>query len=211
MYLFTRSMRLGPGHLTESVTWSAEITQKVNQISELDVSLWTSVFSPGLGTLVWTSTVEELGVLEASESKLMADAGYLSLVEQGAKFSSGEAADDALLQLVHADPDAANEQSQYATVVRAVLVPGSSAQGIELGAEIAQRAKKITGRPTSFAAAVTGAYGGVDWITVYESVEQLQKAQEAIASNADFGKFVDKEASKTYQTGATQTAYRKII
>ncbi len=210
MYLFTRSVRLSPGHLVESATWSANITEKVNQVTELETTLWTSVFSPGLGTLVWTTRVDELAVLEASEAKLMADAGYVSLVDEGAKFSSGEAVDDALLQLVFADPDAANMPSQYATVVRAVLAPGSSVQGIELGVDIAQRARKITGRPTSFAVAATGDYGAVEWISLYESVQQLQTAQEALAANADFGKFVDKEASKAYQTGVTQAAYRKI-
>jgi hypothetical protein len=211
MYLFSRSVQLGAGHLVESMTWSASVTEKVNQISELEVSLWTTVFSPGLGTLVWTAAVEELAALEASEAKMMADSGYLSLVEEGAKFNSGQAIDDGLLQLIYADADAANTQAQYATTVAAVLAPGHSAQGIELGVDIAQRAKKITGRPTSFGAAVTGPYGAVEWITLYDSVEQMQKAGEAIAADADFNKVVDKEAGKAYQTGATQRAFRRII
>ena len=211
MYLFTRSVRLGQGNLQKSMAWSAAITEKVNQISELNVSLWTTVFSPGLGTLAWTSAVEGLGVLEASEAKMMADQGYLSLVEEGAAYLSADPVDDTLLQLVHPDPDAANSEAQYASVVQGVLAPGSSVRGIELGVDIAQRAKKITGRPTSFAVAATGVYGAVEWISLYDSVEQVQAAQEALAADANFNKTVDTEASKCYQPGAAQMIFRKIL
>jgi hypothetical protein len=72
MYLFTRSARLGPGNLQDQLAWSFNITEKVNQISELDVGLWTTVFSPGLGTLVWTANCDDLAILEAPDDKLMA-------------------------------------------------------------------------------------------------------------------------------------------
>jgi hypothetical protein len=212
MYLFSRSTRLGPSNQREAMEWSVNVTQKVNQISELEVSLWTTVFSPAVGTLAWTAAAETLAQLEATNDKLVADDSYLSLVEEGAKFSSGDAIDDAVVQLILADPDAANTQPQYATVVQAVLTPGSSARGIEIGVEIAQRVKKVTGRPTSFGAALAGPYGGVGWFIVYDTVEQLQAAGEAIDADASFVQFVDKEASKLYQVGATvQTAYRRII
>jgi hypothetical protein len=212
MYLFSRSARLGPGNLVDSMAWSVKVTEKVNQISELDVRLWTTVFSPGLGTLVWSAMVDDLAVLEATDAKLFADAGYTSLVEEGAKYSSGEAIDDALVQLILADEDARNAQPQYASVVQAVVAPGSAVRAMEVGVEIAQRAKKITGRPTSFGAAQTGPYGGVGWFILYDSVEQLQKSGETIAADSSFAQFIDKEAGKAYLAGATtQKVYRRVV
>ena len=208
---FTRSARLAPGNPQKMMTWALQMTEKVNQVTELNVRLWSTIFSPGVGTLAWTSTVEDLGVLEASDAKLIVDAGYLSLAEEGAKFASGEGVDDALVRLVLADPDAANTEPQYATVVQAVLAPGGSERGIELGAEIAQRAKRITGRPTSFGVATTGVYGTVGWITLYDSIAQLQSAEQAIGADIEFARFVDKEASKVYLTGTTQTVFRRIV
>lgn len=212
MYLFARSARLGPGHLRESVEWSLKITEKVNQISELEVSLWTTVFSPGVGTLVWTAATEDLAVLEATTDKLAVDDGYISLVDEGAKFASGDPIDDALVQLVLADVDAANSTPNYASVVRSAMAPGKTVRGIELGVDIAQRAKKITGRPTSFGVVSTGPYGGVEWISLYDSVDELQKADAAIAADASFAQYVDKEASTAYNAGVTtQTIYRRIV
>jgi len=212
MYLFTRSARLGPGRIREAMAWSVSMTEKVNQISQTPVTLWSTVFSPGAGTLTWTSIVEDLGVLEATEAKLMADNRYLELVDEGAAFGAGDAIDDGIVQLVVADVDAAGTPPAYVTVARAVLAPGAMASGIELGIEIAQRAKAVTGCPSSFGVAGTGPYGGVVWITGCDSIEQLQHAQEAIASDTDFTKLIDQKASQLYLPGvATQTVYRKIV
>jgi hypothetical protein len=211
-YLFTRQLRLAPGNLLDSMAWSAKITEKVNAISEMPVSLWTTVFSPKLGTLAWTVVVEDLSQLEALDAKLLADSGYTALTEEGARYTSDAGVDDSLISLVHADPDAATGDRQYAGVVEAVLAPGSAVRGIELGVEIAQRAKTITGRPTSFGIAQTGVYGAVEWIALYDSVDQVQKAEGALAADAGFAELLDKEASKAYlPSGSTQTMYRRVI
>ena len=69
---------------------------------------------------------------------------------------------------------------------------------------------KITGCPTSFCLSMTGAYGAVEWISVYRSIEQLQRGQETLGADAEFAQYLDKELSKTYLPGAIQTAWRKV-
>ena len=211
MYLFTRSVQISVGHLQESMAWSLKLTEKVNQVTALDARLWTPVFSPGLGTLVWAAAVEDLAVLEASDAQLMADPDYVSIVEMGARFASDRPIDDALWQLVHDDPDAASANARYMNVVRAVLAPGHAVKGVSLGVEIAQRSQAITGRPTSFAVAETGPYGGVAWMTLADSAEQVQEAQAALAADTDFAQLVDRANGTAYQTGATQALYRRVV
>jgi hypothetical protein len=212
MYLFSRSARLGVGNSEASMAWAITVTEKVNQISELEVNLWSSVFSPGLGTLAWTASVENLVQLEASDAKLTADTGYLSLVDEGAKYSSGQAIDDSLINLVHADADAAEINATYANVVSTSLAPGATVSGMELGVQIAQQAKAITGCPTSFGAHVTGAYGAVSWFTLFESVEQMQAANEAIGANLEFAQLIDAKGPTNYDASVTtQLAYRKVL
>jgi hypothetical protein len=115
-----------------------------------------------------------------------------------------------LMQLVHGDRDAAKIDAQYAVTVRATLAPGSMRAGAEFGVDLAQRVKQITGRPTSFAVGVTGDYGAVMWVSLAETIQQLQAANEALSADAEFGKAVDKEAGKAYLPGATQTITRKV-
>jgi len=211
MYLFSRSVRLGAGNPEKQMAWALKMTEKVNQISETPVELWSSVFSPNAQTMVWTATVDDLLTLETIESKLMSDSGYVSLVEEGAAHGSGDPVDDALLQFVFADPATAEVEATYATTVQATLAPGGLARGMELGVETAQSAGRISGCPTSFCVSVTGAYGAVEWISVYSSIEQLQRGQEAIGADDEFTKMVDKELSKVYLPGAIQLAWRKVV
>jgi hypothetical protein len=210
MYLYSTSVRSGEASPAKVMEWALSITQKINQISAVPASLWTSAMSPAMGTLAWTSVVSDLSVIEETETKLAADPGYMALVDQAIGLLSTDGGNQALMQLVHGDPDGASIDAHYASTTRAVLAQGSMGAGIELGVDLAQRVKKITGRPTSFAVSVTGDYGAVMWVSLAETIQQLQAANEALNSNADFTKAVDKEASKAFLPGATQTISRKI-
>ena len=210
MYLFSRSARLGAGNPEKQLDWALRITEKVNQVSETPVTLWSSVFSPRSGSLVWTAMVDDLLTLETIEGKLLSDSGYVGLVEEGATHGSEDPIDDALLQIVFADPAALELDATYASTVQATLAPGGSSRGMELGVTTAQRAGAITGCPTSFGISVTGPYGSVEWITVCRSIEEFQRGQEALGADAEFATMVDKELSQVYLPGAQQLAWRKI-
>ena len=210
MYLFTRSARLGAGNAREGIAWAVGMTEKVNQITELDVSLWTPVFSAGIGTLTWSSMVEDLAVLEAADAKLAVDDAFVAESDRGAQYGDGQGIDDTLSQLVHGTPDPARRPT-YAAVVRSAIAGGSFASGIEVGVEIAQRVEKLTGIPTMFLLATTGAYGGVSWITGYESVQEMEKAEATVNGDADFVKLIDKKAGAVFLSPAsTQTLHRRI-
>src|SRR5690349_19313676 len=117
MYLFSRRIRLAPGNPVDGLDWAARITEKVNAIAETEVSLWSPRFSPGVDSLSWTTVIEDLSQMEATEAKLTADSGYLALVTEGAAFSAGDAVDDGLVELIHADPDGAAVAAEYVAVV----------------------------------------------------------------------------------------------
>jgi hypothetical protein len=208
-YLFTRSVQLAGGNLLDSMAWSVKITEKVNAVAETPVLLWSSLMSPDLGRLTWSTAVEDLSTLASMDDKLMADPGYLELVEEGTRFTGGTAT-DGLVRFIHADRDGV-ATAQFSTVVRAVIAPGAFVDGTVLGVEIAERAKAITGRPTSFGASQSGVYGEVGWIALYDSIDQVQAAGEALAADAEFAMLLDERASKAYIAGAsTQVINRRV-
>ncbi|MDQ1476981.1 MAG: hypothetical protein QOE62_2210 [Actinomycetota bacterium] len=210
MYLYSTSARSGVANPVKVMEWALNMTEKINQISEVRTSLWTSAMSPAMGTMAWTSVVSDLAIIEDTEAKLAADPGYTDLVGQATALLSTDPADQTLMQLVHADPDAAAVDAHYASTTRATLAPGSMVAGIELGVELAQMVKKITGRPTSFAVSVTGDYGAVMWVSMAETIQQLQASIEALNSDTTFAKAVDNKAGKAYLPGATETISRKV-
>ena len=210
MYLFARGARLGPGHAQEETAWAIAMTEKVNQISETKVSLWTTFMSPGVNTLFWTTFAEELATLEGMNDKLMTDSGYLMLLEQGARYVSADPINDVLMQVVHTDEIDVNKQPAYIAEVAATVTSGSAVRGIELGVEIAVAAKKLTNAPVSFSVASTGAYGAVAWHTAFDSITELQSGQQALM-DPTFLQLIDTKAKDVYQPAATQTIYRRLM
>lgn len=212
MYLFARSGLLANGKSREAAMWVGSVTEKVNQITDLNVTVWRNVFSREINRITWVAAVEELAQLEAADDKLQADDAFVALVDRGAAFTLG-APDDTLGQFVVQSGDPSTP-IEYATTVTALVSPGKFARGIELGIEIAQRAEKISGQPTSFLTSVTGDYSAIEWVTGYDNVQALQASGEKLAQDASFAQFLDKEVAGVYESGLSvtqQTCYRKVL
>jgi len=213
MYLFSRRARLAPGNTRKAIEHVIGISEKVNQITGIGVSLYTQVFSPEVGTVAWTAFVPDLATLEVANDKLGADDGFASMIDSGAQYLLTGMLDDGLLQLVHGAPDP-QQHIEYATTVQAVAAPGKYTRAIEVGVEIAQRAERATGTPTLFATSMTGVYGGVSWVTAFADVKAMEAGEAALAADASFAKFLDKEASEVYAAEPAltqQRIYRRMI
>ena len=212
MYVFARSGLLANGNSRDAALWVGSITEKVNQITDLNVTVWRNVFSREINRITWVAVVEELAQLEAADDKLQADDAFVALVDRGAAYTVG-APDDTLGQVVYQSGDATRPM-EYATTVTALVAPGQFVRGIELGVEIAQRAETITGEPTSLLSGVTGDYSAIEWLTSYENVKAMQSAGEKLMQDVDFAQFLDKEVPGVYESGLSvtqQTCYRKIL
>lgn len=211
MYLFSRHAQLAMGDIRGAMAWAVDQTERVNRLCDLDVSLSTQVFSPGLGTIAWTAATESLADLTTANETLMANDEYAAAIDEGAKYLHGPA-DDSVMELLHV-PEDAGGPFEYATAVRAVLAGGHAATGIAMGVEIAQTAQRITGRPTVFGTAVAGTYGGIGWVTTYASVAELEEARAALAGHADWLELLDTKAHGLYAEvpeSTTQRVYRRI-
>ena len=211
MYLFSRQIRFGPGKTRDQMDWALGQTEKVNQITGLQVSLFMQVYSPEVGRVGWSTFVPDLATLETAGDKLNADDSFVAATDKGAAMSVG-GADDSLSQVIYGEPDP-SRQIEYVTVVRAVCATGNVARGMEAGVELAQRAEKIMGTPSLFLADVTGNYGGVGWVSGYENVHALETAQQALAGDESWAKFVDKETAGVYAEEpslTTQIIYRRL-
>jgi hypothetical protein len=212
MFLYTRRATLKNGNTRKAMDFALKITEKANKVSGLDVSLYSEVYSPNAGALVWSAFVPDLATLEAGTDKLQGDDGFVKLIDEGAAFVQ-EGIADGLSMLVSGTPDP-NRTVNYATVVQTACSNGNIGHGIEVGIEIAQRAEKITGVPTLFMATVTGPYSGVAWITGVADIQSVEAAQAALVADVSFGEFIDQEAGGVYtddENLTTSTLYRRLV
>ncbi len=209
MYLFSRRTRLSDGNGTAGVEWAGKIAAKVKELTGTEIQLWATVYSPGYGTISWTGWFEDLPALEAVGDKLQADPAMEKLVNAGAKYTQG-GLDDGLVQPIYGTPTDA--PIQYVGGAVAVCAAGSFERAMAAGVEIAQKAEAVTGLPTLFGRSVTGPYGGVGWLTGYESAAAMEQADAALAADSSWLKLLDStKGCFAEDTSITQsTIFRRI-
>ena len=186
MYLFSRSARLTGGDAAE---WATTIGARAGEVLGNEVSLWATALSPNYGTVSWTSWWADLGSLETAMGGLVADAKYNELARAGAGMIEGPL-DDLLSQTVtEVSENAAT--AVWVSSVRAVLAAGHAARGLSAGVAIAERFAAVSGTPALFVAGVTGVYGGVGWLSGYESLSAFEATEAKLATDPGWLEFID--------------------
>lgn len=212
MYIFTRSLRLGPGDLRQQMAWATSVTEKVNQISEVPVLLWSAFASSQTGSLAWSASVTNMAELEALGDKLMADDGYLTLIAEGARHVQTGTLTDALAEVLHANTNLDPAHLRYVTAGTARAKPGQMAKAAEVGIRMAQKMSEVTGAPYSISAAVTGRPGTFQLASYYETIDQLEEAGRKIRTEPVLLKIFDGEASQVFADDVTDMVIvRRIL
>ena len=212
MYLFTRSLRLRPGATRDAVAWAAEVTELVDHGTDLHVQLWSRTFSPQLGTLTWSTQVEDLTQLEAADDKLLADEAYQACVARGAGFVE-HLPDDSIATYVHGAPDP-ERSVEYAVVNTAICGTSGMRRGVEVGVRLAEEATRIGGVPVSFLVGNSGAFGSVAWIAGYHDLAEMQRAEQTLYADPAFLQMIDEDAAGVYADAlgaSNQFYYRKVM
>ena len=209
MYLFTRRTRLSEGNGTAGVEWAGQIAAKVKELTGQEIQLWSTVYSPGFGTISWTGWFDDLEALERVGDALQADPSMEKLANAGTKYTEG-GLDDGLVQPIYGTPSDA--PIQYVGGAVAVAAAGNIERAMAAGVEIAQKSEAITGLPTLFGRSVTGPYGGVGWLTGYESAAAMEKADNALSGDPSWLKLLDStEGCFAADSSATHsTIYRRL-
>lgn len=167
--------------------WALEITEAVNERTDLNVSLWQGLFGVPAGTLVWSSLVENLTVIETAMATLSADSDIAELSSKGQAWSVAPP-EDLLLRMVHSAggeyvrPDV----GAYAEGVRAQPAGGRLARAAGWGVEIADVHSRITHSSVLFCTSAYGGYGEMVWLAMYDSAAAVDRAAEAVAKDEDY-------------------------
>lgn len=186
MFLFTRQAQLIG---TDAASWATSIGARAAKVTEHEVGVYARVYSPGFGTVVWSSWWDDLEVMSSSFAKLVADNKYLGLAADGADLLQG-GVDDSLYESVYDGADAV-AGAAYVGSVSAVCANGQVAKGFANGVALAQKFEAVTGRSTRFLHRVTGPYAGVGWLTSYASMADFQEANAKASADAQWVELVD--------------------
>jgi len=208
MYLFTRSWRINPEHVTKALEWSGEITSTGRKITGKQIDAWSAVLSPELGTVVWTLWSEDMASLLAAGDQLTADSGYVKATEKGADYFDGVPT-DGVAALVHGEVDITDTSFEYVGVATATISNGHLQVGVAAGIEIADHVTKVTGDNTLFMVNTTGIFGGVAWLTPTADAAALDAGEAALMADTEWLSLLDRVGS-AFTPGAAQAIFRRV-
>jgi hypothetical protein len=184
MYLFTRINTMAGARLRDGIRFSGEITEFVNETSELDVSLHSFVFGRPPGTVAWSCVVEDHATMLQASAALEGDDNYLDRTTKAADLFEGHPQDD-FREVVHVAGQM-DGPGRYTSSVLASCQSDRMADVMAWGVEMADLVHGVSGRPCAFLADAYGDFSGVAWITSFDDPTSLDSLRSGLRENADY-------------------------
>lgn len=206
MHLFSRVGALNGGPV-ETLGWAVDITARVNEVMDVEVSVWQGQFGYPLGTVAWTAILESRAQLADETAKLAGDQGYLDLLTQGQAFVGTVPFEDAFRTMVHAttEPGDPPPPGAWAEVTTASPAAGQLGAALAWGVEMADRYTAITGTGSAFFTDDYGPFGQMTWIAVHQDAAAADRAAEGVAGDADYLAALD-AGGDLFQPGSASQA-----
>jgi hypothetical protein len=212
MHLFIRRARLAGGQSRAAMMWATEITDRVNQVTDLGFTLHAQVFSAEVGELVWATAVPDLATLEKGVEKLQVDDFYMAEQDRGHAFMMSPPS-DILQSVVHGEMGEI-PIGGYTHAVTSACTAGHISEALTNAVALAEKATAITGATTSVSLSRTGPYAGITWSTSYPGMASLEAAMEATDGDPDWMALVDRmTAGGVFADDpmvSTQSMYRRL-
>ncbi len=205
MYLYVRSLQL---QNDADVDWAEAVRARTAEVTGNDVRLWQKVYSPGAGTVRWTSWWDNLATLDRALGAVRADTVYGQLAREGTASAAGPA-DDLLLGVVHGDP-VIETSNRYIRSLEAIGAPGTLDRGLTSGVEILQKSEEITGIPSLFVRAITGSLGAFAWLSGYPDIATFQEANEKLLTGSTWLWFRDRHVEGIVGSTTSMALYRRV-
>lgn len=186
MLLFSRVVTL-TGSPRKSMPWALQITEYVNAHGSLPVTCWAGNFGYPIGTVAWSAIVESEAALTAATGSLLADSGYLDLLESAVDLVSTPG-HDVLRELIYGTPGDPPPVGSLATITTATAIVDRLADALGWAVEMGQFVEGVLGTPIAVLTDVFGTMGGIAWIGSQPDAASADAARAKLNANGDYFK-----------------------
>jgi hypothetical protein len=208
MHLYSRQ-GLFSGPFGELMEWATNITGHASTLIDSEIALWSAGFGAPTGTLGWSLPVDGLAGVAANNEKLMADATYHDMLDQGREWAVTGSVSDSLMQLVHGQLGEQRPPIGSVATITTATITGSWSDAIGWGVEVAQLVEEITGVPLYFGSSMFGQFYDVGWIAVNADAASADANMAKLIANADYVAKLD-AASQLFDTAANRTFMTRV-
>lgn len=166
MYIFTRSTIAALGRQFDAIPAAISVAELVTKVTGHDVNVLTARFGAPQGSVMWSARMESMVEAQAMTDKLMADPGYLEMLESMNGLFMAPA-EDRFGRVLSGPVDATT--SRFYGVTQAAMVNGKQADAVAFGVKTAEYIGSATGAPSMFTKASYGGFNDVAWIIGLDS------------------------------------------
>ena len=166
MYIFSRSTIASLGRQFDAIPAAVGIADIVTKVTGHELNVFVARFGAPQGSVMWSTRIESLVELQGITDKLMADSGYLEMIESMDGLFMAPA-EDRLGRVLTAPIDGA--PSKYYGVTRAAMANGKQAAALAFGVKTAEYIGKAIGTQSAFTKAAYGGFNDVTWITGFDT------------------------------------------
>ena len=188
MLRFSRVATL-TGSPRRAMPWATNITQYVNEHGSIPVTCWAAGFGFPIGTVAWTAMVESQAQLFAGTSQLLADEGYLDLLDNAADLITTPG-HDLLREVIYGQPGDPPPIGSVAVITTATAIVDRMADAIGWAVEIGQFVESTVGAPIAVLTDVFGTMGGIAWILAQPDFATADAGRAKLMANADYLKHI---------------------
>jgi hypothetical protein len=166
-----------------------QITEYVNAHGSLPVTCWAANFGYPIGTVAWSTMVESEAALAAATSSLLADNGYLDLIDSAVDLVSTPG-HDVLREVIYGVPGDPPPVGSLATITTATAIVDRLADALGWAVEMGQYVEAVIGSPIAVLTDVFGTMGGIAWIGAQPDAASADAARAKLNSDGDYLKRV---------------------
>ena len=166
MYIFSRSTIASLGRQFDAIPAAVGIAEIVTKVTGHELNVFVARFGAPQGSVMWSTRTESLVELQGITDKLMADSGYLEMIESMDGLFMAPA-EDRLGRVLTAPIDGA--PSKYYGVTRAAMANGKQAEALAFGVKTAEYIGKAIGTQSAFTKSAYGGFNDVTWITGFDT------------------------------------------
>ena len=209
MHLWTRTRQVDVLQGPQALAFAVDMAELATSALALEVVPWTAVYGLPLGTVVYSVQVDSQAAIATALAKLGADEGYHRLIEESGRLLYTGPGEDQIGEIVHV-AGSGESNGAFASVVLAQCAPGRIAEATAWGVDILSHASKLTGLDGAFVRSLYGPWASLAWISLAESMDEVDGATAAMAADAGYLERIDDGGPLFLPGSASQRLLRRL-
>ena len=207
MHIFSSSNTVRPDKVVEATAFSIDVAGFISSASGLDFHAWQVIYGDS-GVITWSSVVDSPAALTKATADLPADPAYHKLLARGGQLFSASPSNQ--IAEVVASAGAKAEVGEFAVTATAQYIPDRAVDAFEWSIDMMKHLAGLSGLSHTFMRGLYGLFGTLSWVTLADSMEEIDAHNAAQAEDPGFNERIAKAGDLFVANSGSQVLTRRL-